>query len=242
MTEAADSTSWPATVEDSTLGYSQQVSRGLQRRPLAGCAAFFLPHLRPGMAVLDCGCGPGSLTLEIAELVAPGQVVGIDIDPGQCDRAQALAGGRGIANVRFEPVDVYALPYPDASFDAVFSHAPVSHLAEPMHALAESRRVTGGRGATGPAGRGGAGQRFALRAGRPIGVAPPNRAELWRPTRRRQSGRVCQRDGRLQQQRWTVLPYLASRRCSKKARRDSGPCAPASSGSRRGWRDCQSAR
>ena len=141
MTEASDSTSIPATSEAYTLGYSDEVVRALQERTLAACAGFFVPHLRPGMTVLDCGCGPGVLTLEIAERVAPGQVIGIDTDVGQCAKGQALADARGITNIRFEPADVYALPYPDATFDAVFSHALVTHLAEPMRALAENRRV-----------------------------------------------------------------------------------------------------
>ena len=141
MTQSSDPTSIPATNETYTLGYSTGVTQVLQERTLATCASFFLPHLRPGMTVLDCGCGPGSLTIEIAARVAPGQVVGIDIDPGQCVQAQARAAAHGITNVRFEPADVYALPYPDATFDAVFSHALVTHLGEPMRAFAESRRV-----------------------------------------------------------------------------------------------------
>jgi SAM-dependent methyltransferase len=141
MTEASNATFIPATSEAYTLGYSDATVRALQERTLATCAGFFLPILRPGMTVLDCGCGPGALTLEIAERVAPGQVVGCDIDPGQCARAEALAADRGIANVRFEPADVYALPFPDATFDAVFSHALVTHLADPMRCFAESRRV-----------------------------------------------------------------------------------------------------
>src|SRR3954471_20870152 len=138
MAEASDSTSTPAARKDYTLGYRDATIRALQERTLAVCASFFLPHLRPGMTVLDCGCGPGSLTIEIAERVAPGQVVGIDIDPGQCARAEAAAVDRGIANVRFEPADVYALPYPDGAFDAVFSHALITHLSEPLRAFAES--------------------------------------------------------------------------------------------------------
>lgn len=141
MTEASDSTPTPVASTDYTLGYSDAMIRALQERTLAVCAGFFLPHLRPGMSVLDCGCGPGSLTIEIAERVAPGQVVGIDIEPEQCAKAEALAAARGITNVRFEPADVYALSYPDATFDAVFSHALVTHLADPMRAFAESRRV-----------------------------------------------------------------------------------------------------
>jgi ubiquinone/menaquinone biosynthesis C-methylase UbiE len=126
--------------------------RALQDRTLATCASFLLPYLRPGMTVLDCGCGPGVMTIEIAERVAPGQVVGIDIDPGQCARAQALAADRGVTNVRFEPADVYALPYPDASFDVMFSHALVTHLSEPIRALVESRRVLKPDGVLAPSG------------------------------------------------------------------------------------------
>ena len=141
MTEASDSTATPGASTGYTLGYRDATIRHLRERTLAVCASFFLPYLHPGMTVLDCGSGPGSLTIEIAERVAPGQVVGIDVNPEQCAKAQALATERGIANVRFEPADVYALPYPDATFDAVFSHALVTHLANPMRAFAESRRV-----------------------------------------------------------------------------------------------------
>jgi len=141
MTEAPNATFVPATSETYTLGYSPGVVTALQERTIVTCAGFFLPYLYPGMTVLDCGCGPGAMTIEIAERVAPGQVVGIDLDPGQCARAQALAADRGVTNVRFEPADVYALPYPDTTFDAVFSHALVTHLADPVRAFTESKRV-----------------------------------------------------------------------------------------------------
>ena len=139
MAETADHP--PAPSATYTVGYEEAVIRLFERRTLAGCAGFVLPHLRPGMTVLDCGCGPGSLTSEIAERVAPGQVVGIDIETRQFPQAQALAAVRGLTNLRFEQADVYALPFPDAAFDAVFSHALLSHLREPVRAFAESRRV-----------------------------------------------------------------------------------------------------
>jgi ubiquinone/menaquinone biosynthesis C-methylase UbiE len=74
------------------------------------------------MALLDCGCGVGSITLGLAAAVAPGEVVGVDLQPAQLERARALAAERGATNVRFEAADVYALPFSDASFDAVFAH------------------------------------------------------------------------------------------------------------------------
>src|SRR5262245_55267760 len=80
--------------------------------------AFFLPFLRPGMRVLDLGCGPGSLTLGLAQAVAPGEAIGVDLQPSQVAQAQALSAARGGMNVRFEVADVYRLPFPDGSFDA----------------------------------------------------------------------------------------------------------------------------
>lgn len=108
---------------------------------MADEAGFFLPHLRPGMRLLDVGAGPGSITLDLAAVVTPGEAVGIDIDPQQVERARALAIERGLSNVRFEVADAYALPFSDASFDAVFAHAVLIHLRDPLAALREVRRV-----------------------------------------------------------------------------------------------------
>src|SRR3954454_1400928 len=78
---------------------------GLQRsmvmRSAERQAAFFLPHVRPGMKILDCGCGPRSITTDFARLVAPGEVVGIDIDAGEVERATGRANELGIKNVHF---------------------------------------------------------------------------------------------------------------------------------------------
>jgi SAM-dependent methyltransferase len=103
--------------------------------------SFFLPHLRPGMALLDCGCGVGSITLDLAERVAPGQVVGIDLDESQLNVARESAKQRQIQNVRFEIGNVYHLKDADASFDAVLAHTLLMHLNDPLRAMREMRRV-----------------------------------------------------------------------------------------------------
>lgn len=104
-------------------------------------AAFLLPHLRAGMRILDCGCGPGTITIGLAEVVAPGEVIGIDINEIQIAQAREDSANRGITNVRFETATAYKLPFPDASFDAAFSNAVLSHLSEPVVALTEIRRL-----------------------------------------------------------------------------------------------------
>jgi SAM-dependent methyltransferase len=68
-------------------------------------------------------------------------VVGVDLQPSQVAQAEELSAARGVMNVRFEVADVYRLPFPDGSFDAVFAHVVLMHLREPVRALAEMRRV-----------------------------------------------------------------------------------------------------
>jgi ubiquinone/menaquinone biosynthesis C-methylase UbiE len=97
-------------------------------------AAFFLPYLEPGMRLLDCGSGPGSITSGLARVVSPGEVTGIEIEAGQVALAKANAAKLELANLRFEQGSAYALPYADHQFDAVFSHAMLEHLTDPVAA------------------------------------------------------------------------------------------------------------
>jgi ubiquinone/menaquinone biosynthesis C-methylase UbiE len=122
-------------------GYEEWTKTWMQQRTAARELAFAVPHLRPGMRVIDCGCGPGSITIDVADIVAPGQVTGVDIEPRQLEAARALALERGVRNVRFETGSVYELPYPDASFDAAVAHFVIEHVHDPVRALRELRRV-----------------------------------------------------------------------------------------------------
>jgi SAM-dependent methyltransferase len=127
------------------MSYSQRSNPDFEAimalRTAAKEGAFFLPHLRQGMRVLDVGCGPGSITLGLAEAVGAGEAVGIDIQPSQVAQAQALSSSRGVLNTRFEVGDANQLPFSDASFDAVFANSVLGHLHRPDQALAEMRRV-----------------------------------------------------------------------------------------------------
>ena len=127
------------------VGYTQTANSAFEAalavRSASRDAAFIVPHLRSGMQLLDVGCGPGSITLGLAEIVAPGEVVGIDAQSKQIEQSRELASARGRTNVRFETADVYQLPFADATFDIVFAHAVFMHLREPARALVELRRV-----------------------------------------------------------------------------------------------------
>ena len=108
--------------EQYTIGYGEAADRWMRQRTAAVDAEFFLPYIRPGSRVLDVGCGPGSITVGLAETVAPGEVIGVDSEPLQIERAVALSRDPALANIRFEVANAYDLPYPDGSFDGVFAH------------------------------------------------------------------------------------------------------------------------
>lgn len=113
----------------------------VQMRRAAQWVPFLLPHLRPGMRLLDCGCGVGSITLDLAELVAPGVTVGVDLDDAQLALARDAAAARGLDTTRFEVGSVYELPFAEASFDVALAHTVLFHLSDPLRALKELRRV-----------------------------------------------------------------------------------------------------
>jgi ubiquinone/menaquinone biosynthesis C-methylase UbiE len=113
----------------------------MARRRAEQWVPFLLPHLRPGMRLLDVGCGAGGITLSLAERVAPGEVVGVEIAPSEVAVARAAAAERGLPNACFVVGSAYALPVPDGSFDAALACNTLEHLAEPLRALREMRRV-----------------------------------------------------------------------------------------------------
>ena len=126
-----------------THGHSAAVLSAHSRRGAADSAAYLLAHLRAGMDLLDVGCGPASITADLAERVAPGRVVGLDAAAGALEAARATLRERGLsAQVEVTCGDVMALPFEDASFDVVHAHQVLQHLADPVGALAEMRRVT----------------------------------------------------------------------------------------------------
>jgi ubiquinone/menaquinone biosynthesis C-methylase UbiE len=116
-------------------------SRSVLARRTGAAAAFLAPHLRSGMRLIDCGCGPGSITVDLARAVAPGEAIGIDLRDDALTQGRTLARERGITNVTFHAASVYQLPYADSSFDAAFACAVLQHLATPLAALKELRRV-----------------------------------------------------------------------------------------------------
>src|SRR5262245_57807424 len=123
-----------------THGHHESVLRSHTWRTAENSAAYLLPSLRPGLDLLDVGCGPGTITVDLARRVAPGRVVGIDC------ASEVVAQARTYASARDVPIALhvgvlYVMPFVDASFDVVHAHQVLQHLSEPVQALSEMRRV-----------------------------------------------------------------------------------------------------
>ena len=124
-----------------THGHHDAVLRSHRWRTAENSAAYLLDQLRPGLAVLDVGCGPGTITCDLATRVAPGPVTGIDTSEEVLVEARAVAAEAGVASVAFEQGSVFDLRFDDGSFDMVHAHQVLQHVGDPVAALVEMRRV-----------------------------------------------------------------------------------------------------
>lgn len=98
--------------------------------------------LEPHMHVLDAGCGSGSMSRLLGRQVDPGRVVGVDVNPSYLEAAQQFADDEGLDNVFFEVGDIFELPFPEDSFDLVWSKYVLQWVNDPAGAVAEFKRVT----------------------------------------------------------------------------------------------------
>ena len=124
-----------------TMGYSEEFLQMLDRRSAQSHAGYLLQHLKPGDRVLDFGCGPGTITVGLAEAVKPGEAHGIDMEESQIELARAAAEAGGHANATFHVGDVTALPFDDDHFDAAHCHAVLMHVPDTEAVLSEVMRV-----------------------------------------------------------------------------------------------------
>ncbi len=124
-----------------THGHHDSVLRSHRWRTARNSAAYLTPLLHPGQTLLDVGSGPGTITADLADIVAPGRVTALEAT------AEALALTRnGVTerwgdNVDFVLGDVQEMHFADHSFDVVHAHQVLQHVADPVAALSEMRRV-----------------------------------------------------------------------------------------------------
>jgi SAM-dependent methyltransferase len=130
-----------ATPSVYTHGHHESVLRSHRWRTAENSAAYLLPHLRPGLSLLDVGCGPGTITVDLARRVAPGRVTAVEITEAALELARTQARTHQQENIDFVVADVHALDLPDDTFDVVHAHQVLQHVPDPVRALAQMRRV-----------------------------------------------------------------------------------------------------
>ena len=124
-----------------TMGYGEEFLQVLKRRSAETHAADLLPRLRPGMRVLDFGCGQGTISVGLAKAVDPGELHGIDVEDSQVAAAVEAARAGGHENAHFRAGDVTDLPFEDEWFDVVHCNAVLMHVPDTNAALSEIARV-----------------------------------------------------------------------------------------------------
>lgn len=124
-----------------THGHHDSVLRSHRWRTAENSCAYLLPHLVAGQRLLDVGCGPGTITVDLARRVAPGETLGLDVAEEVVVQAEEHRRRQGVDNLRFATGDVYALDLPDDHVDVVHAHQVLQHLTDPIRALRELSRV-----------------------------------------------------------------------------------------------------
>src|SRR4051794_17585465 len=118
-----------------THGHDEPVLRSHRWRTAANSCRYLLPHLRPQMTLLDVGCGPGTITNDLAALVAA--VTAVEVSDAVLGLARDAVPR---PNVGFVVSDVHELAFDDGTFDVVHAHQVLQHVADPVAALREMRR------------------------------------------------------------------------------------------------------
>jgi ubiquinone/menaquinone biosynthesis C-methylase UbiE len=129
------------TTDRYSHGHHESVLRSHRWRTAENSASFLLAHLAPGMSLLDVGCGPGTITADLAGRLGEGTVVGIDLAEEVVELAREQHLVTDGANLSFQAGNVYALEFADATFDVVYAHQVLQHLGRPVEALEEMHRV-----------------------------------------------------------------------------------------------------
>ena len=126
---------------DYTMGFSEEMLEALRRATAEANAAYLLPYLRPGLRVLDFGCGPGTISVGLAKAAAPGELHGVDMEESQIALARSVAKASGIQNAVFHVGDVVDMPFEDGFFDVAHCHNVLMHIPDTAAVLAEVKRV-----------------------------------------------------------------------------------------------------
>ncbi len=114
---------------------SSEMDRFMQERQAGIQAAFLLPHLSPGMSLVDVGCGQGTITAGLARVLVPGTVAGFDVQEEHIQAGLRLAAAEGLTNLSFRVGEIFQAPFEPETFDVAYANAVVSHLPSPSEGI-----------------------------------------------------------------------------------------------------------
>jgi ubiquinone/menaquinone biosynthesis C-methylase UbiE len=123
-------------------GHHDSVLKSHLWRTVENSCAYLIPHIKPSLKILDIGCGPGTITCDLAGRVPEGSVIGMDRAEDVLDKARSHAASKNQKNVEFRTGNIFSLDFPDNEFDIVHCHQVLQHVGDATAALKEMRRVT----------------------------------------------------------------------------------------------------
>jgi ubiquinone/menaquinone biosynthesis C-methylase UbiE len=133
----------PSHLETVREQFTRQADVYARMRHATDTAAFHalarLAQLQPHHTALDVACGPGFLTMTLAQYCR--QAVGVDATDKFLALARAEADRRGLRNLTYQGADAAHLPLADGTFDIVVCRAAFHHMPHPDRTLAEMKRV-----------------------------------------------------------------------------------------------------
>lgn len=124
-------------------GHDESVLRSHKWRTVENSIKFLTPFFASSstLRILDVGCGPGTITLDIAKTYPHTKVTGLDKSELVLVDAKADAQAANITNLEYITGDIYKLPFDDNTFDVVLSHQTLQHIDNPVKGLSELARV-----------------------------------------------------------------------------------------------------
>jgi ubiquinone/menaquinone biosynthesis C-methylase UbiE len=127
-------------------GHHASVLRSHSWRTVENSCPHLLPYLKnPALKILDVGCGPGTISVDLASRIPQGFVYAIDPSADVIAKARQHAEEKGVSNVRFEVGDIFKWTGLDgieeAGFDVVHAHQVLQHLQDPLGAMKEMKRL-----------------------------------------------------------------------------------------------------
>jgi ubiquinone/menaquinone biosynthesis C-methylase UbiE len=127
-------------------GHHSSVLRSHSWRTVENSCPHLLPYLdNPSLTILDVGCGPGTITVDLASRVPSGFVLGIDPSADVIQKARKHAAEKGVSNVKFEVGDIFNWKEVDGiqagAFDIVHAHQVLQHLQDPLGAMVELKKL-----------------------------------------------------------------------------------------------------